>query len=1327
MSTEPSATTPTLDAIARSLDDALGRDRHGLRRRLSRLRRAAKQGQPKAGAVRALAADVEASCQRREARRAAVPPIRYPEALPVCERREEIAAAIRDHQVVVVCGETGSGKTTQLPKICLELGRGVGGYIGHTQPRRLAARSVCARIAEELGAGRDARANSGGAVGYKVRFHDTVGEGAYIKLMTDGILLAEVQGDRFLDQYDTLIIDEAHERSLNIDFLLGYLKDLLPRRPDLKLIITSATIDPERFSRHFGDAPVIEVSGRTYPVDIRYRPVRGEDEDERDRDLQQAILDAVDEVCAIGPGDVLIFLPGQREIRDTAEALRKHHPPHTEILPLYSRLSAAEQDRVFHPHGGRRIVLATNVAETSLTVPGIRYVIDPGYARLNRYSYRSKVQRLPVEKISQASANQRAGRCGRVSAGVCIRLYSEEDFGAREAFTPPEILRTNLAGVILQMQALGLGAVERFPFVEAPDTRHVNDGYRLLQELGAVDERRHITAIGRELARLPIDVRLGRMLLAAREERCLAEVLIIVSALAVQDPRERPLEAQAQADAAHEAFADEHSDFVSYLKLWTFYQEQKRHLSHRKLRALCRERFLSYLRLREWEDIHRQLAAQLSGMGMTINRTPVEGDEGYAAIHRALLHGLLGNVAMRRDARSHLGARNLQLQVHPGSALAKKPPKWLVAAELVETTRLYARTVARIEPAWIEPVAGHLLKRSYSEPHWERRAGRVAAFERATLYGLPVVARRKVNYGPIDPVAARELFIRGALVEGDFQTRGGFLVHNRALLEEVQGLEHKARRRDIVVDEDTLYAFYDRRLPAEVYDGVRFERWRKQAEAQTPNLLYLRREDLLRKDARAVSGERFPDTLALGDAVLALHYHFEPGHAEDGVTVDVPLPVLNQLSAANLDWLVPGLLMDKAVALIKSLPKSLRRNFVPAPDFAAAALEGATSRERRLTEVLGEVLERMTGVAVPAEAWCVEELPEHLHMRVRVIDAQGGELASGRDLDVLQARWGERARAAFESEASADTNAGRGAERAAPGHDGITKWDFGTLETAVSVERGGLTLQAYPALEDRGKSVTLRLLDSAEQARAMTRGGLRRLYMLALADKVKYLRRNLREIDTMCLQFSAVGRCEALKDDLIACAFDRVFLDEHTWPRTGAEFAARVEAGRGRVIEVADGIAAQAGAALAAYHDVAKRVRGSIPPSWMHAVKDIREQLSGLVYPGFVSATPPAQLAHLARYLHAISRRLDKLDRNPARDREQMLVLRPLWEAYRQRAQAAEGTGIAGAGASGDSALAQFHWLLEEWRVSLFAQELKTAQPVSEQRLRQAWQALSGT
>jgi len=1305
------------------VDHALGRDRHRLRGRLKRLRREAKHGQVKEGAVRTLAAEVEASRRRREERRAAVPPIRYPEALPVCERREEIAEAIRDHQVVVVCGETGSGKTTQLPKICLELGRGVDGLIGHTQPRRLAARSVCSRIAEELAQGAGAPASQSGAVGYKVRFHDSVGAGAYIKLMTDGILLAEVQGDRFLDQYDTLIIDEAHERSLNIDFLLGYLKDLLPRRPDLKLIITSATIDPERFSRHFGDAPIIEVSGRTYPVDIRYRPVRGEDEDERDRDLQQALLDAVDEVCAIGPGDVLVFLPGQREIRDTAEALRKHHPPHTEILPLYSRLSAAEQDRVFRPHGGRRIVLATNVAETSLTVPGIRYVVDPGYARLNRYSYRSKVQRLPVEKISQASANQRAGRCGRVSAGVCIRLYSEEDFAAREPFTPPEILRTNLAGVMLQMQALGLGAVERFPFVEAPDTRHVNDGYRLLQELGAVDARRQVTAAGRELARLPIDVRLGRMLLAAREEHCLAEVLVIASALAVQDPRERPLEAQAQADAAHEAFVDRRSDFISYLKLWGFYQEQKRHLSQNKLRALCRDRYLSNLRLREWEGVHRQLAAQLSGMGMTINRAPIEGDEGYAAIHRALLTGLLGNVAMRRDARSHLGARNLQLQVHPGSALAKKPPKWLVAAELVETTRLFARTVARIEPAWVEAVAGHLLKRSYSEPHWERRAARVAAFERATLYGLPVVARRKVNYGPIDPVAARELFIRAALVDGNFQTRGGFLAHNRALLEEVQGLEHKARRRDIVVDEDTLYAFYDQRLPADIYEGVRFERWRKQAEAEDPRLLYLSREELLREDARPVSGERFPDILLAGGVALALHYRFEPGHPEDGVTVDAPLPLLNQLSAANLDWLVPGLLMDKAVALIKSLPKSLRRNFVPAPDFAAAALEGVTSRDRSVTEVLSEALERMTGVAVPAEAWRVQELPEHLHMRVCVVDAQGATLDSGRDLAALQARWGERASAAFEANADTDAHTDIGAGRAAAGREGITQWDFGTLETAVSIERGGLNLQAYPALEDRGESVTLRLLDSAEQARAMTRSGLRRLYMLALADKVKYLRRNLPDMDTMCLQFSSVGRCEALKDDLIACAFDRVFPDEEPWPRTGEEFAARVEAGRGQVIEVANGIAVQVAAALAAYHQVAKRVRGSIPPSWMHAIKDIREQLAGLVFPGFVSRTPPAQLGHLSRYLQAISHRLDKLDRNPARDREQMLVLRPLWEAYRQRVPAEE----AGAPGPDESALGQFHWLLEEWRVSLFAQELKTAQPVSEQRLRQAWQALSAT
>ena len=1311
--TVSSTVSSSLDEIASALERARGCDRHRLRRRLQRLRRDAKRGRDIAAPAQALAAEVAASVRERERRLAGRPALHYPEALPVCERREAIAAAIRDHQVVVVCGETGSGKTTQLPKICLELGRGVDGYIGHTQPRRLAARSVAARIGEELGeAGR-------GAVGYKVRFQDRVGPHAYIKLMTDGILLAEVQGDRFLDQYDTLIIDEAHERSLNIDFLLGYLKTLLARRPEFKLIITSATIDPGRFSRHFDEAPIIEVSGRTYPVEVRYRPVRGEDEDERDRDLQQAILDGVDEVCAAGPGDVLVFLPGQREIRDTAEALRKHHPPHTEILPLYSRLSAAEQDRVFQSHGGRRIVLATNVAETSLTVPGIRYVVDPGYARLNRYSYRSKVQRLPVEKISQASANQRAGRCGRVAAGVCIRLYSEEDFAAREPFTAPEILRTNLAGVILQMQALGLGAVEAFPFVEAPDTRHVNDGYRLLQELGAVDAGRRITEVGRLLARLPLDVRLGRMLLAADGEGCLAELLIIASALAVADPRERPLEAQEKADTAHRAFADERSDFLAYLKLWAFYQEQKRHLSRSKLRALCRERFLSYLRLREWEDIHRQLALQVRELGMHPNAMDDEQGPACAAIHRALLTGLLGNVALRGDQRTYLGARNIRLQVHPGSALARRPPKWLVAAELVETTRLYARTVARIEPGWVEAVAGHLLKRSYSEPHWQRRAARVAAFERATLYGLPVVARRKVNYGPIDPPAARELFIRRALVEGDYDTRAGFFAHNRALLEEVESLEHKARRRDIVVDEEALYGFYDRQLPADVYDGPRFERWRKRLEAHQPRALYLSREDLLQAGARPAGAERFPDTLRIAGVELALRYRFEPGHPEDGVTVDLPLALLNQVPPAALDWLVPGLLADKAVALIKALPKALRRNFVPAPDFAQAALERIAARERPLTEALGEALTRMSGVQIPADAWRSEMLDEHLFMRVRLLDAEGRPLASGRDLAELQRQWGERARAAFQTAGSApqDRSPGDGS----PGErTGITRWDFGELETAVTLKRGALEVTAYPALEDRGESVTLRLLDTPEQAQAMLRGGLRRLFMLALADKAKYLRRHLPGIDSQCLHFAALGRCEALKDDIIACAFDRQFLDTLRWPRDAQAFEQAVEAGRGEIVETANAVAAETGAVLAAYHAVARRLRGGVSPQAVAAVQDIRDQLAALVYPGFVGATPAEQLGHLPRYLRAIGLRLDKLERNPGRDREQMLVLRPLWEAYRERAEA---DGEAG---RHDPALADFHWLLEEWRVSLFAQELKTARPVSRQRLEAAWRAVTG-
>ncbi|MGE0080877.1 MAG: ATP-dependent RNA helicase HrpA [Thiohalomonadaceae bacterium] len=1305
-------------SLSQRLAHCLIADRRPLERRLSGLRRRAAEGKPVDRGLGDLAQAIEASAARLAARRARVPRPTYPESLPVSARREEIAAAIAAHQVVVIAGETGSGKTTQIPKICLELGRGTAGLIGHTQPRRIAARSVAARIAEELGT------PLGQAVGYKVRFADRVSEHTLVKLLTDGMLLAEVQGDPLLEQYDTLIIDEAHERSLNIDFLLGYLKRLLPRRPDLKLIITSATINTESFSRYFDGAPVIEVSGRTWPVEIRYRPLAG-DEDERDRSQVDAVVDAVTELTAIDPlGDILVFLAGEREIRETAEALRKQPLKHTEILPLFSRLSAAEQDRVFKPHGGRRIVLATNVAETSLTVPGIRFVIDPGFARFSRYSHRTKVQRLPIEPVAQAAANQRAGRCGRVGPGVCIRLYAEEDFLGRPAFTEPEILRTNLASVILQMAALGLGDPESFPFMDPPDRRYINDGYRLLQELHAVDAQRRVTEIGRRLARLPIDPRLGRMLIAADQERSLEEVMIIASALSIQDPRERPMEAQQAADQAHARFNEDkdaedgrpapRSDFLAFVRLWRYFHEQARHLSQNKLRKLCKSEFLSYVRLREWHEIHGQLAALAEEMKLRVNHEPAD----YGAIHRAVLTGLLGHVAVRTEVEEekkpakgrrrapaeYLGARNLKLTLFPGSSLAKHPPKWIMAAELVETARLFARTAAAIEPEWIERLAPHLLKRTWFEPHWEKKPARVAAYEQATLYGLIVVARRPVNYGPIDPQTSRAIFIREGLVAGELRTNAPFFAHNRRLIAEVEELEAKRRRRDLLVDEQFLLDFYDARVPQGVYDGDSFERWRREAERENPRLLFLSREDLMRQEAEGITGEQFPSVLDLDGVPLALVYHFAPGEPDDGVTATVPVAVLAQLDAARLEWLVPGLLEEKMAALIRSLPKALRRNFVPAPNFARALMERLRPDGRGLREAMAVELQRMTGVAIPREAWQEQELPAHLRMNLRVVDEKGRELATGRDLEALRAQLAGKVQAAFEA-----------APFSAMEQTGLIAWTFGELAPEVSLQRHGLTLRAYPALVDEGAGVALRFMQSSAEARAATAAGLRRLFMLALPDKVKYLKKSLPGLQAMCLHYAPVGRCDDLKDDLVQAAFDSTFMAE-PWPRTNEQFRARLEEKKARLVSEATTLAAHVAEALAEYHAVCGLLRRE-GPHRLHALEDVRGQLAHLIYPGFITRTPQAWRAHLPRYLKAARLRLEKLDRNPERDRQATRDIAALWEPLRRGLEAGEAP---------DEAKLEFRWLLEELRVSLFAQELRTAVPVSAARLEKRWCELAG-
>ena len=1262
------------------------RDRHRLRRRLQKLAR-----KPDAQAREKLAQAIEASAATRQARLDNLPRVTYPEELPVSGKRDEIRAALEKHQVIIVCGETGSGKTTQLPKICLEAGRGVNGFIGHTQPRRIAARSVAARIAEEMGSA------MGAQVGFKVRFSEHVSDDSYVKLMTDGILLAEIQRDRFLDAYDTIIIDEAHERSLNIDFLMGYLKQLLPRRPDLKLIITSATIDPERFARHFNDAPIINVSGRTYPVEVRYRPLHGEDEDERDRDLQQGIREAVDELAQEGMGDILIFLPGEREIRETAESLRKHHPKHTEILPLYSRLSASEQNRIFAPHTGRRIVLATNVAETSLTVPGIRYVIDAGVARISRYSWRAKVQRLPIEPVSQASANQRKGRCGRVAEGICIRLFSEDDFNNRPEFTDPEILRTNLASVILQMAQLGLGNPEDFPFVEPPDSRLIKDGYKLLHELHAVDAADRITALGRKIAQLPIDPRLARMLLAAQKEGCLREALIVVSALSIQDPRERPHDFQQAADEKHKRFFDEHSDFLAYVNLWDYFHEQMRHLSQNKLRKLCRDEFISYIRMREWHDVHRQLRAQLKDMGVKENREPAE----YGQLHRALLTGLLGQIGYRDEDREFQGARNRKFLVFPGSGLAKKPPKWIMAAELVETSRLFARTVAKIEPQWIEQLAAHLIRHHYHEPHWQRRRAQVGAYDKLTLYGLIINPNKRVNYSKINPKESREIFIRHALVYGEYDSKAPFFVHNRELIENVEDLEARSRRRDIMVDEETLYDFYDQRLPAEVCNGPSFEAWRKEIEQEDPKALFFSQEELMRHDAGDVTARDFPDTIDLGGLRAPVSYHFEPGSEADGVTATLPVGALNQVSAARADWLVPGLIEEKVTALIRSLPKSLRRHFVPAPDFARACLESVKPSDTRLTDALAERLKEMTGVEVPAEAWGVDTLEPHLQLRYQVVDAKGKTLAAGRDLDRLRAKLEGRIAEQFE------TLQARAREEESVECEGITEWDFGPLPESVQIESQGIAMTGYPALVDEKDSVALRVLDNPDQARATTRGGTLRLARLALAEQEKYLVKNLPGIDKLCLQFATVGNCNALKEDIVVASFTRALFADG-WPTERQTFEQAVDRGRADLVETAERICALLGSALTEFNPIRQRIKKNLPFTWIEAVADVKDQLDHLVYPGFVTATPIERLRQLPRYLKAINRRLDKLDRAPDKDRHLRIDVEPLWEDCKQRMAASAGD---------DPALDDYRWQIEELRVSLFAQELGTEKPVSVQRL----------
>jgi len=1290
-----------------------------------------------------------------------LPPITFPEDLPVSGRRAEIAKAISENQVVIVSGETGSGKTTQLPKICLELGRGSKGLIGHTQPRRIAASSTAKRIAQELGS------PLGEHVGFKVRFNDTLQKGASVKLMTDGILLAETQTDPLLRNYDTIIIDEAHERSLNIDFLLGYLKTLLPRRPDLKIIITSATIDADRFARHFGSndkpAPVIEVSGRLYKVEVRYRPIERDQviganaidaskplpkaQAARDkRDLMDGVVDAVDELCRLGQGDVLVFLPGEREIRDAAEALRKHHPPHVEILPLFARLSVEEQDRVFRTTNARRIVLSTNVAETSLTVPGIRYVVDTGLARVKRYSFRNKVEQLQIEPIAQSAANQRAGRCGRVADGVCIRLYEEEDFLKRPKFSDPEILRSSLAAVILRMKSLRLADVETFPFIEAPQGRAIADGYQLLQEVGAVDDNNDLTPLGRKLAKLPLDPRVGRMILAALDNNCLSEMLIVASALSTQDPRDRPVEYQQQADEKHKKFADEKSEFLSYLKIWAWFEDAIEHKkTNRQLQDNCRANFLSQLRLREWRDVHSQLLTIVREQGWRLNESPAT----YEQLHLALLTGLLGNIGFKAEDEQggvYLGARGIKFHIWPGSTLGKKAGRWIMAAELVETTRLYARTIAQIQPEWVEKVGAHLLKKSWGEPRWEKKQAQVTALERATLHGIVIYGGRRIHYGQRAPREAREIFIRDALVAGDYETRLPFYIHNHKLVKDIEHLEHKSRRQDVLVDDQLIAAFYDKEIPLDIINGAGFEKWYKDQARDNPKLLYLNREELMRHEAAGVTTELFPKTMLVTGIEMGLTYHFEPGSPRDGVTLAVPLFALNQIAQERAGWLVPGMLKEKVHLMLKSLPQKLRRHCVPLPDYAARFVEridaaGSFGRGD-LVDVLIADIRAQTGIAVLTADFKLETLPVHLTMNFKVIDEHGRQLDMGRNLATLQGELGGQARQSFQKMAEAAPAAAGGRAQAAKpvavaapapaasgkgkgaapagapapaatgAHTGLTSWTFGELPELLEINQGKLTLIGFPALVDKGSHCDLEVFDDPNVAARTHRIGLRRLFALQFKEQLKFAEKNIPGLQGMGMQFMNIGSQEDLRDQIVAKAIDIACLQDPL-PKDAASFNQRKDESKGRIGLLINEVARLAGQILGEFHGLPKRVQSLAPA----VASDIQSQLQGLIHKRFIADNEYSQLAHFPRYLKGINVRLEKLRGNPTRDAQLM--------AEWQTAAAQFGRTIKnGAGKNNDPRMIEFRWMLEELRVSLFAQELRTPMPVSAKRLQKVWESM---
>lgn len=1279
------------------------RDQQRLRKRLRGVDKISKETS-KHAVLSEIEQDIIVAKQRILNRQAHCPKIVYPENLPVSQKKEAIYNAIKDNQVVIIAGETGSGKTTQIPKICLELGRGVKGYIGHTQPRRLAARSVAERIAHEL------NTTLGESVGYKVRFSDHVGDNTLVKLMTDGILLAELQQDKLLLQYDTIIIDEAHERSLNIDFILGYLKQLLPKRPDLKVIITSATIDPERFSKHFNQAPIIEVSGRTYPVEVRYRPIGGDALDS-DKDMTEGIIDAIDELSRESAGDILIFMSGEREIRDTAEALNKLQLRHTEVLPLFARLSNSEQNRIFQPHTGRRIILATNVAETSLTVPGIKYVIDTGYARISRYSYRTKVQRLPIEPISQASADQRKGRCGRVSDGICIRLYSEDDFISRVQFTDPEILRTNLASVILQMTSIGLGDISGFPFVQAPDKRNIQDGVRLLEELGALQEGTdnkgayRLTPMGKQLAQLPIDPRLARMVLEARKYGAVRELMVITSALSIQDPRERPMDKQQASDEKHRRFQDKDSDFLSLLNLWDYLKTQQKELSHSQFRKHCRQEFLNFMRVREWQDVYTQLRQVVKELGFPINSQPAD----FKSIHVALLSGLLSHIGQKdNDKQEFTGARNARFAIYPGSGLFKKPPKWTMVAELVETSRLWGRIAARIEAEWIEPIATHLVKHHYSEPHWSKAQGAVMANEKVTLYGLPIVVSRLVNYGKIDPLLCRELFIRHALVEGDWQTRHAFFRENLKLRTEVEELEHKSRRRDILVDDETLFTFYDQRIPQDVISTRHFDKWWKIAQKNSPDLLSFEKSMLIKEDAKRVNALDYPNYWHQDNLKLRLTYQFEPGTAADGVTVHIPLPILNQIKDEGFDWQIPGIRHELVVALIKSLPKPIRRNFVPAPNYASAFLERVVIPEGELLDKLEKELRRMTGVTVERESWQLEQVADHLKMTFRVVGDNNKTLAEGKDLNQLKARLKGKVQETLSAVAD----------------DGIEQqdlhiWSFGDLPQRYEQKRGGYSVKAYPALVDEKNSVGIKLFETESEQQVAMWQGIRRLLLLNIPSPIKYLHEKLPNKAKLGLYFNPYGKVLDLIDDCIACGVDKLIASYGGVIWQEEQYQKLQEYVRAELNDVVVEIAKQVESILTQVFAINKRLKGRVDISVAFALSDIKAQLNQLVFPGFVTSHGWKRLADIPRYLSAIEKRMEKLAIDPNRDRAQMSRVENVilqWQQWLAKLTDKQ---------KQQEEVQNIRWMIEELRVSLFAQQIGTPYPISDKRILQAIESVT--